>query len=138
MPRKAEPGLAATYSKPRVLMTSTMKSEPGRSVVHTSTRGGGGAVSAAVCLAPGSGFGVAGRWTSAACCALAASGLATSAAAPAAAPFKKPRRSTEIFLDLAMVNPPWGLKHLILYHGGMQGDWAADERGLTRSLGGSE
>src|SRR3984885_2599389 len=111
MPRKAEPGLAATYSKPRVLMTSTMKSDPGRSVVQTSTRGGGGVVSAAVCLAPGSGFGVAGRCTSAASCAFAVSGFTTSgaapAAAPAAAPFKKPRRSTEIFLDLAMVNPPY-------------------------------
>src|ERR1700733_7756525 len=113
MPRKAEPGLAATYSKPRVLMTSTMKSDPGRSVVQTSTRGGGGVVSAAVCLAPGSGFGVAGRCTSAASCAFAVSGFTTSgaapAAAPAAAPFKKPRRSTEIFLDLAMVNPPYGV-----------------------------
>ena len=58
---RLEPGLAATYSKPSVLMTSTMKSEPGRSVVQTSTRGGGGVVSAAVCLAPGSGLGVAGR-----------------------------------------------------------------------------
>ncbi len=52
MPRNADPGLEATYSKPRVLMTSTMKSEPGRSVVQTSTWGGG-AVSDAVCLAPG-------------------------------------------------------------------------------------
>src|SRR5580704_14712582 len=109
MPRKAEPGLAATYSKPNFLMTSTMKSDPGRSVVQTSTRGGG-VVSAADCLAPGSGVGVAGRRASAASCAFAASGFTTSAAAPAAAPaeapFKKPRRSTEIFLDLAMVNPP--------------------------------
>src|ERR1700733_7730305 len=35
--RKLDPGTAATYSKPRDLRTSTMKSEPGRSVVRTST-----------------------------------------------------------------------------------------------------
>ena len=46
----SNPGLAATYSKSSVLITSTMKSPPGRSVVRTSTssagsfsRGGGGA-----------------------------------------------------------------------------------------------
>src|SRR5258708_22930129 len=35
-PRKLEPGLAEMYSKSRDLITSTMKSEPGRSVVSTS------------------------------------------------------------------------------------------------------
>src|SRR5687767_10004943 len=35
--RKLDPGLAATYSKPSDLNTSTMKSDPGRSVVITST-----------------------------------------------------------------------------------------------------
>jgi hypothetical protein len=37
MPRKLEPGLAATYSKSSDLKTSTMKSPPGLSVVSTST-----------------------------------------------------------------------------------------------------
>jgi hypothetical protein len=36
MPRKLDPGFDATYSKSSVLMTSTMKSPPGRSVVRTS------------------------------------------------------------------------------------------------------
>ena len=49
MPRKLDPGLDATYSKSSDLMTSTMKSPPGRSVVMTSpsdgstSRGGMGA-----------------------------------------------------------------------------------------------
>src|ERR1700730_14900597 len=45
--RKLEPGLAAMYSNPRDLMTSTMKSEPGRSVVKTSTWVETGSVSGA-------------------------------------------------------------------------------------------
>src|ERR1700682_901233 len=38
-PRKLEPGLAAQYSMPSDLMTSTMKSEPGRSLPDTVTAG---------------------------------------------------------------------------------------------------
>ena len=34
--RKLDPGLDAMYSRPRDLMTSSMKSAPGRSVVRTS------------------------------------------------------------------------------------------------------
>src|SRR5205809_6987273 len=99
--RNVEPGLAATYSKPSDLLTSSMKSDPGRSVVYTSARGGGGLVSAATKPGPGSGV------TTRACgaCAAAAAGSAatagptpgptpgpTSAAAPAAAPFRNRRR----------------------------------------------
>src|SRR6185295_12693174 len=95
--RNDEPGFAATYSKPSDLMTSTMKSEPGRSVVYMSTRGGGGLVSDATWA--GEGGGAARRfWT----CAFAAGGFATSPAAPAAAPFRKRRRSTELLLDFAI------------------------------------
>src|SRR5271167_1710391 len=93
--RKDEPGFAATYSKPSDLMTSTMKSDPGRSVVYTSIRGGGGLVSAAICLGDGSGVTVR-AWTF---CAFARGDGTTSAAAPTAAPFRKPRRSMEAFFD---------------------------------------
>src|SRR5437868_3238045 len=104
--RNVEPGFAATYSKPRDLITSSMKSDPGRSVVYTSTRGGGGLVSAAT--RAGLGSGVVAR----ACAACAALGSAMAvlaapdpirAAAPAAAPFRKPRRLTEPFFDLGIV-----------------------------------
>src|SRR5436309_9620721 len=100
--RKVEPGFAATYSMPSDLITSSMKSDPGRSVVYTSVRGGGGLVSAATSAAPGSGVGA----VVLACtgCGAAAEGFATSAAAPAAAPFKKPRRFTEPFFDLGIVS----------------------------------
>src|SRR5262249_30735535 len=104
--RNVDPGLAPIYSIPSVLMTSSMKSDPGRSVVYTSVRGGGGLVSAAARAALGNG--VTCRAACAACpgagCAL--EGLATNAAAPAAAPFKNPRRFTEAptpFFDLAIV-----------------------------------
>src|SRR5215813_6990855 len=96
--RNVDPGLAATYSMPSVLMTSSMKSDPGRSVVYTSVRGGGGLVSAAARAAPGSG--VTGLAACPACSGCAIEGFATKAAAPAAAPFRNPRRLTEPFLDL--------------------------------------
>src|ERR1700730_17186549 len=38
-PRKLDPGFAQTYSIPRDLITSTMKSDPVRSVVRISTAG---------------------------------------------------------------------------------------------------
>src|SRR5207244_3785353 len=104
--RNVDPGLAATYSKLRDLITSSMKSEPGRSVVYTSTRGGGGLVSAAASAALGSGV-VARACAACAAFASATTGLppraATPAAAPIAAPFRKPRRLTEPFLDLDMM-----------------------------------
>src|SRR5438094_6139160 len=86
-----------------------MKSDPGRSVVYTSARGGGGLVSAATKPGPGSGV------TTRACgaCAAAAAGSAatagptpgpTSAAAPAAAPFRNRRRLIEPFFELGMMH----------------------------------
>src|ERR1700676_27977 len=77
-PRKLEPGLAAMYSMPSVLNTSTMKSEPGRTLEVTSTT----------------------AWVSgfrAACWASAMGAVAASPAPPAAARFRKPRRPTRVF-----------------------------------------
>src|ERR1700737_4836442 len=83
-PRKLDPGLEAQYSMPSDLMTSTMKSAPGRWLEDTS----------AVALV------VSGL--RATCCAMAIGGLPTSPAAPAAAaaPRKKPRRSRGFFFDM--------------------------------------
>src|ERR1019366_5805567 len=90
-PRKLEPGLAAIYSKPRDLITSTMKSEPERSVVNASTFEGstslGSSRAEADCAGAGS-------------FALIAVLLATSPATPPAAPFKNYRRSTVSLLDI--------------------------------------
>ena len=55
--------------------------------------------------------------------ALASSGFATRAAAPTAAPFRKPRRSTEVFLDFD-IQSSWSAgqatlrraEHFTLYH----------------------
>src|SRR5579863_8134037 len=87
-PRKLDPGLAQMYSKPRDFSTSTMKSEPGRSAVSTSTEGETGPVSSASALAEGA---VTARRL-AGCCAAAGLVPAASAAAPAAAPFRNRRR----------------------------------------------
>src|SRR6266705_3313590 len=103
--RNVEPGLAATYSMPSDLMTSNMKSDPGRSVVYTSARGEGGLVSAAASAALGRGVAVR-AWAACAACmtsGCAMEGFATNAAAPAAALFKNPRRLTEPFFDLGIV-----------------------------------
>src|SRR5579863_8490094 len=95
MPRKLDPGFAQTYSKPSDLITSTMKSDPVRSAVSTSATDGT-SVSAAADIGGGTTrFGSAGR-------AATAAGPATNAAAPAAAPFRKFRRSTAGFESLAM------------------------------------
>src|SRR5262245_4235102 len=99
-PSKLEPGFAATYSKPSVLKTSTMKSEPGRSMMRDEMAGGS-PVSAANCAADGSG---APDLVGADCAGSAATeGAATMAAAPAAAPLRKPRRSTCGLWDFAIV-----------------------------------
>src|SRR5690242_17229992 len=90
-PAKDEPGLAHAYSKPSDLRTSTMKSDPGRPAARASPVGGG------VEDSPAAALGTAARI----CCAAAIGGFVTSAAAPAAAPFRKPRRSNGDFLELA-------------------------------------
>src|SRR5437868_9761226 len=100
MPRKLEPGLEATYSNPRDLITSTMKSEPGRSAVETwgsdagSDSRGGTAGSFADCDVKD-------------CCARAVPVLATKVATlptvpAAAAAFKKVRRPTPRLSDFFM------------------------------------
>src|SRR3984893_16368887 len=89
-PRKLDPGLAARYSKPNDLITSTIKSDPGRSVVRTSTP------DASVSASTGGAAGATKGW------APMARVVATRLATPlTAAPFKNARRSTA-FLDLSM------------------------------------
>src|SRR5580700_6926646 len=95
MPRKLDPGLAHTYSKPSDLITSTMKSDPVRSAVKTSAPEGT-STSAAADMGGGTV-----RFNSAGCAA-AAAGPAATAAAPAAAPFRKFRPSTTGLVCLAM------------------------------------
>src|SRR5580704_13352352 len=51
--RKLEPGLAQQYSMPSVLMTSTMKSAPGRSLTSSSLGAGGASVSLATAESDG-------------------------------------------------------------------------------------
>src|ERR1700722_16524391 len=94
-PRKLDPGLAHTYSNPSVLSTSTMKSEPVRSAVRISTLEGV-PTSASGDIASG----IARR--SSAGCAATVPGTAAKAAAPAAALFRKFRRSTSTFLGLVI------------------------------------
>src|ERR1700730_3866604 len=120
-PRKLEPGLEAIYSRPRDLRTSTMKSDPDRSVVSTSTLEGSSSfgIIAAVPDLAGTARGAA-----------IAEVLATSPAAPAAAPFKNLRRSTESFLAIAGMSfeenclPPRGESYSIdVYHKSMVTGW---------------
>src|SRR5262245_19625057 len=106
MPLKLEAGLDAMYSNPSVLITSTMKSEPGLSTRKTCSSGGKGSVSAAwIILAVSAG--VIGGDTVAPCPGSNGSALegeacplvgrtivAAPAAAPATAPLRNPRRPT--------------------------------------------
>src|SRR5450631_218917 len=96
--RKLEPGLAQAYSKPSDFRTSTMKSEPGRSAVRTSTSVATGSVSLASAVAEGT---PTLRRVSGAC-AFTEDWPTSAAALAAAAPFKKPRRP-EGFFDFAML-----------------------------------
>src|SRR5579864_1314008 len=96
MPRKLDPGFAQTYSNPSDLITSTMKSDPVRSAVKTSAPDGT-SVSAAADMGGGTlRFGSAGS-------AARLAGTAANAAAPAAAPFRKSRRSTTGLVFFATV-----------------------------------
>src|SRR5437016_5434222 len=88
------------YSKPRLLMTSTMKSEPGLSIVlasSTTTTAGVAAGRASTGALP---FltGGATSWAS------PAPGLVTARAALAAAVFKKFRRSTDLVFGFFAMN----------------------------------
>src|SRR4051812_35297983 len=90
-PRKLWPGLAQMYSKPSDFRMSTMKSEPVRPCVSSSTR-----VPAPSCAAGTDALAGAG-----AVCALASTACDVSATAPVAACFKNSRRSTCVSCDLA-------------------------------------
>src|SRR5205814_2534595 len=92
-PSKLDPGLAAAYSKPRLLITSTMKSEAGCSTMRALGRRGGGSVSAASCA----GGGTDARDAAVSCGSAASGGadFATSPAAPTAAPCRNRRRPTD-------------------------------------------
>src|SRR6266542_2575236 len=105
-PSKLDPGLAPTYSKPRLLMTSTMKSDAGCSMIRELSRGGGGAVSADSCTLPGD-WGTDRVGAGAGDCgsaAVAGAAFATSAAAPTAAPFRNRRLPTDCWV-LRMRSP---------------------------------
>src|ERR1700733_3980724 len=103
-PSKLEPGLAATNSMPRSLMVCTMASEPGLVMVRTETGGRALPASRASCSGVGAGVVPAGAAATSVVwrCAIAAGVVVASAAAPAAALFKKPRRPTEFFLVFGM------------------------------------
>src|SRR6266849_5340155 len=94
-PRKLEPGFEEMYSSPTDFRTSTMKSDPVRSVVSTSTCEGS------------SSFGsIAAEAERAASTCAARTGVApatSEATPPAAAPFRNLRRSTDSFLAMAKV-----------------------------------
>src|ERR1700730_9460178 len=96
-PRKLDPGLEQMYSMPSDLMTSTMKSEPERVSVRTSSFAG-------VPISASGGMGGGGTLRASICRAREAAGLAASTAAPPAALFRNARRSRfflgEAFLDL--------------------------------------
>src|SRR6266850_4107864 len=103
-PRKLEPGLAATYSKPSVLRTSTMKSDPLRWLSRrTCTSPGPMASPAAVMIGVtpwAAGARGAGRAGDAAC-AVNSPDDPTMAAAPASAPFwRNSRRCSTLSFDL--------------------------------------
>src|SRR5215471_297576 len=93
-----EPGLAARYSTFRLLRTSTMKSDPGRSITRTVAAGPAPPFSRASRCAGG----VAAPDPEAtpraggSSCDFPIWGCATRAAAPAAAPFRNPRRANEL------------------------------------------
>src|SRR5215469_16132631 len=91
---KVEPGLAARYSMFKVLSTSTMKSDPGRSITRAVALGATAPFSRAS-RSPG-GVDAPGRAASAACCDFPICGFATRAAAPAAAPLRNPRRLVDL------------------------------------------
>src|SRR5580704_10497404 len=99
-PRKLEPGLEQTYSMPSDLITSTMKSEPERVSVRTSSFDG-------VPISASAGRGGGGVLRASICCAREAVGFAANAAAPTAALLRNARRSMEAlgepFLDLRMI-----------------------------------
>src|SRR5438067_3195670 len=99
MPRKLDPGLAATYSRLSDFSTSTMKSPPGRSVVTISASSAGSVSRGAT----GAVAGPAAAGADGAVWASAPAALPTMAAPVTAALFRKSRRSTEPFFFIVAV-----------------------------------
>src|SRR6266545_1409078 len=99
-PSKLDPGLAPTNSKPRLLRTSTMKSDAGCSMIRELSCGGGGAVSADSCTLPGDAGTDRVGAAAGGCGSADAAGavFATSAAAPIAAPFRNRRRLVNLVI----------------------------------------
>src|SRR5206468_1748909 len=106
-PSKLEPGFAATYPNPSVLIPSTMKSDAGCSTIRDRPPDGGVSVSAPSWAFDGAA--AAGRGGGSGGCGSATDGWVTSAAAPTAAPLRKPRRSTEPFVDSAIGHSSWSI-----------------------------
>src|SRR5881396_2837345 len=103
-------GTPNIYSKPRLLITSTMKSEPGRSIVAASSTTAAGAAGGRVRIGA-----LALRGGATCCCALPAPGVEATRAALAAAVFRKFRRSTRLDDFLAMESAPLsGWRNFIL------------------------
>src|ERR1019366_2195665 len=107
-PSKLDPGLATANSMPRSLIVWTMRSEPGRVIKRAAAGGRTLPASRASWSWVGAGRAAAGveevRWAS------AIGAVVASAAAPAAALFRKPLRPTEffsaeVFCDFAMISP---------------------------------
>src|ERR1700678_1970195 len=97
-PRKLEPGIAATYSIPRLFMTSTMKSLTQVDCVISSSAGGALPRSP---LEGGTAGTLGGRGGGAGgVCATAATGAATAAEPARATPLRKPPRPTDPSLEL--------------------------------------
>ena len=91
--RNADPGFAATYSIPSALITSTMKSDPGRSFSNTSVAGRTSRFSAAAAVSAVLGGAAGADGAAAGVCAMAGVTSAAIAAGTAvAAAFKNPRR----------------------------------------------
>src|SRR5687767_3356990 len=99
-PRKLEPGFDAMYSMLRLLMTSTMKSPPGRSVVRTSTWPDGSTSRGVVGAEAGAGRCPWGGWAGEGACAPAIEPGTNAAAPVTAACFRKSRRPTDRFFDI--------------------------------------
>src|SRR5438105_5449475 len=115
MPRKLEPGLAATYSRLSDFSTSTMKSPPGRSVVTMSASRAGSLSRGATGAVAGPATGA----TAGAVCASAPAALPTRAAPVTAALFRKSRRSTDPFFVIMGVayNPQrfMAIRHFVRF-----------------------
>ncbi len=104
---------------PSDLITSTMKSDPERFSVRTSSTAG---VSASSSF--GMGCAVPARETSA-CCAFATAGIAASAAAPAAAPFQKFAPIDRFFFGFSHRSFRWSRKEILFMPIDFPSEWPA-------------